>query len=81
MRRLSPDLTKIQQLQLTQYTFTENVDFSYMYISGKITIIPKPELSAFWGDSLTQRHFWVTSAEVVIICPVATVGHPRFVSK
>ena len=49
MRRLSPDLTKIQQLQLTQYTVTENVDFSYMYISGKITIIPKPELSAFWG--------------------------------
>ena len=37
--------------------------------SGQITIIPKPELRGFWGDSLTQPPFGVTSAEVVIICP------------
>ena len=37
--------------------------------SGQITIIPKPELRAFWGDSLTKPPFGVTSAEVAIICP------------
>ena len=37
--------------------------------SGQITIIPKPELRGFWGDSLTKPPFGVTSAEVVIICP------------
>ena len=37
--------------------------------SGQITIIPKPELRRFWGDSLTKPQFKVTSAEVVIICP------------
>ena len=34
----------------------------------QITIIPKPELRVFWGDSLTKPHFGVTSAEVVN-CP------------
>ena len=38
--------------------------------SGQITIIPKPELRGFWGDSLTKPPFKVTSAEVVTICPV-----------
>ncbi len=38
-------------------------------ISGQITIIPKPELRAFWGDSLTKPPFGVTSAEVAIISP------------
>ncbi len=42
---------------------------SCMYISGQISIIPKPELRGFWGDSLTKPQFKVTSAEVVIICP------------
>ncbi len=37
--------------------------------SGQITIIPKPELRSFWGDSPTKPPFGVTSAEVVIICP------------
>ena len=37
--------------------------------SGQISIIPKPELRGFWGDSLTKPPFQVTSAEVVIICP------------
>ena len=36
--------------------------------SGHISIIPKPELRGFWGDSLTKPPFKVTSAEVVIIC-------------
>ena len=35
--------------------------------SGQITIIPKPELRGFGGDSLTKPPFKVTSAEVVII--------------
>ena len=39
--------------------------------SGQITLIPKPELRRFWGDSLTKPPFGVTSAEVAIICPVA----------
>ncbi len=39
------------------------------HISGQITIIPKPELRGFWGDSLSKRQVKVTSAEVVIICP------------
>ena len=38
-------------------------------LSGQITIIPKPELRSFWGDSPTKPPFGVTSAEVVIICP------------
>ena len=38
-------------------------------ISGQISIIPKPELRGFGGDSLTKPQFKVTSAEVVIICP------------
>ena len=37
--------------------------------SGQITIIPKPELRVFWGDSCTKPSFGVTSAEVAIICP------------
>ena len=36
--------------------------------SGKITIIPKPELRGFWGESLSKPPFGVTSAEVAIIC-------------
>ena len=39
------------------------------HISGQITIIPRPELRGFWGDSLTKPRFGVTSAEVAIICP------------
>ena len=38
-------------------------------ISGQISIIPKPELRGFGGDSLTKPQFKVTSADVVIICP------------
>ena len=38
--------------------------------SGQITIIPKPELRGFCGDSLARPPFGVTSAEVAIICPV-----------
>ena len=37
--------------------------------SGQISIIPKPELRALLGDSLTKPQFKVASAEVVIICP------------
>ena len=40
-----------------------------MTTTGQITIIPKPELRGFWGDSLTKPPFGVTSAEVAIICP------------
>ena len=42
---------------------------NYYRLSGQITIIPKPELRGFWGDSLTGPPFGVTSAEVAIICP------------
>ena len=41
----------------------------FWYLSGQITIIPKPQLRGFGGDSLTKPPFGVTSAEVVIICP------------
>ena len=41
----------------------------YVDISGQISIVPKPELRGFGGDSLTKPPFKVTSAEVVIICP------------
>ena len=34
-------------------------------LSGQITIIPKPELRGFGGDSLTKPPFKVTSAEVL----------------
>ena len=27
-------------------------------LSGQISIIPKPELGGFWGDSLTKPQFW-----------------------
>ena len=39
--------------------------------SGQITIIPKPELRGFWGDSLTKPPFGVTTRrkQVAIICP------------
>ena len=42
------------------------------YLSGQITIIPKPELRGLWEDSLTKPPFGVASAEVAIfaiICP------------
>ena len=39
------------------------------YVSGQISIIPKPELRGFWGSSLFKPPFRVTSADVVIICP------------
>ncbi len=41
----------------------------WMVESGQITIIPKPELSGFWGYCITKPPFKVTSAEVVVICP------------
>ena len=41
-----------------------------IFTSGQISIIPKPELRGFWGSSLTKPPFRVTSADVVIICPV-----------
>ena len=40
-----------------------------LYISGQISIIPKPELRGFWGSSPIKPPFRVTSADVVIICP------------
>ena len=54
-----------------------------IHSSGQITIIPKPELRGFWGDSLTKPPFGVTSAEVAIICPdswVVFVFHPLYTS-
>ena len=42
--------------------------------SGQISIIPKPELRGFWGDSLTKPQFKVASADVVIICPDGSVA-------
>ena len=34
-----------------------------------VSWIPKPELRGFWGDSLDEPPFGVTSVEVAIICP------------
>ena len=42
--------------------------------SGQISIIPKPELRALLGESLTKLPFGVTSAEVAIICPDQILG-------
>jgi len=36
---------------------------------GQITIILKPELRSFWGDSLANQNFRVRSCEVAIISP------------
>ncbi len=58
----------IGQLNVMKSTFK----FCYS-ILGKlwqISIIPKPELRGFWGSSLIKPPFRVTSADVVIICPV-----------
>ena len=38
------------------------------YRSGQITIIPKPELRGFWGDSLTKPPFGVASARSLYSC-------------
>ena len=43
------------------------------FINPRLTLIPKRELREFWGDSLTNPPFKVTSAEVVIICPVPCI--------
>ena len=43
--------------------------YGTVYISGQISIIPKPELRGIWGSSLNKPPFGVTSAEVVINCP------------
>ena len=47
----------------------QNLSSIFLHYTGQITIIPKPELRGFGGDSLTKPPFGVTSAEVVIICP------------
>ena len=47
-------------------TFFE-IDMIHNQLSGQITIIPKPELRAFWEDSLTKPRIGETSAGVVII--------------
>ena len=44
-------------------------------ISGQISIIPKPELRDFWGDSPTKPPFKVTSAEVAIVCPETILSY------
>ena len=59
--RLENDLTTDISF-LKGFSFIENR-------SGKIGIIPKPELRGFLGHSLTKPLFKVTSAEVVIIWP------------
>ena len=62
------------------YKSRSNTICTYLYISGQISIIPKPELRGFWGSSLTKPPFRVTSADVVIICPdiyIAYTGQIR----
>ena len=56
---------------LTGYNPTIFIIYTIYYhqYTWQITIIPKPELRWFWGDSLTKPPFRVTSAEVAIICP------------
>ena len=49
--------------------FFHQKPFRWPKTSRQVTIIPKPELRGFGGDSLTKPPFGVTSAEVVIICP------------
>ena len=45
--------------------------FHPIYNSGKITIIPKPELRGLWEDSLSITTIWGNSLGglVAIICP------------
>ena len=62
---LKKRITQSKEHEIKVYTLF----FPTTYISGQITIIPKPELRAFWGEFLTKPPFGVTSAEVVIICP------------
>ena len=52
--------------------YSINIIYIYIYTiyPANASIIPKPDvLGAFSGDSLTQLHFGVTSAEVAVICP------------
>ena len=55
--------------------------YVYIYISGQISIIPKPELRGFWGSSLIKPPFRVTSADVVIICPDIYTGRWFFATQ
>lgn len=48
----------------------------YTPVSGQITIIPKLQLRACWGDSLPKPHFGVTLAQVVpVLIPSARETH------
>ena len=39
----------------------KDATLSHTMLSRQITIIPKPELRGFWGDSLTKPPFGVTN--------------------
>ena len=43
---------------MTNNKMISNGDIFYTHTSGQMTIIPKPELSGFWGDSLTITTIW-----------------------
>ena len=58
--------SRLQGLHNSQ---TKAINIYLVYLSGQISIIPKPELRGFWGSSLIKPPFRVTSADVVIICP------------
>ena len=65
-RRLTAGFPKTREALVKQMKM---VFLSKFYVSGQISIIPKPELRGFWGSSLIKPPFRVTSADVAIICP------------
>lgn len=55
--------------QLVNWTVLKYMNI-YWFISGQITMVPKPELRAFWWIPFLPPSFAVTSASVALICPV-----------
>ena len=56
-------LSKVSSIRIAMIIFSKDLltihpcvtpDANSENVSGQITIIPKPELRAFWGDSLTK---------------------------
>ena len=68
--KLSASSTPPVKTRMLVLFFVPSYDFTKLkHVSGQIPIVPKPELRALLGDSLTKPPFGVTSAEVAIICP------------
>ena len=66
-------VVQLQSKSIELLRCLEDPSYPIIYVSGQITIIPKPDLRGFWKDSLTKPPFGVTSAEVTTICPDVSI--------